>query len=217
LNCVEGSEETRLKARVLPTAMFDNIRGVAMDVDGVFTDGTVWWGTNGEEYKRYCYADVTGVPRALKAGLHLALISGESSPGSMALVEKLADKLKIPDVYKGCQDKAGAVRDFAQKRGLQLSEICFVGDDIQDIPAMSLAGVAAVPANAQPAARAVAHFVAVRDGGFGVVREILDAILEAQLAARENEARLAARGSEAQLAARESEARPSAARERSGE
>lgn len=161
--------------------MFEGIGAVAMDVDGVLTDGTVWWGTNGEEFKRFCYADVTGVPRAIKAGIALALISGESSPGSMVLVEKLADKLKIPDVYKGCQDKAAAVRDFAQKRGLQLSEICFVGDDVQDIPAMSIVGVAAVPANAQPAARAVAHFIAKNDGGFGVVREILDAILEERM------------------------------------
>jgi 3-deoxy-D-manno-octulosonate 8-phosphate phosphatase (KDO 8-P phosphatase) len=168
--------------------MFENIRGVAMDVDGVFTDGTVWWSTGGEEMKRFCYADVTGVPRAIKAGLHLAIISGESSPASMALVEKLADKLKIPDVYKGCQDKAAAVRDFAQKHNLPLSEVCFVGDDIQDIPAMSIAGVAAVPANAQPAARAVAHFVAKTDGGFGVVREILDAIVEARLVGRARKA-----------------------------
>jgi hypothetical protein len=128
----------------------------------------------------------------------------------MALVEKLADKLKIPDVYKGCQDKAAAVRDFAQKHGLQLSEICFVGDDIQDIPAMSIVGVAAVPADAQPAARAVAHFITRNNGGFGVVREILDAILEARLAARENEAQLAARENEAQPAARENEAQPAA-------
>jgi 3-deoxy-D-manno-octulosonate 8-phosphate phosphatase (KDO 8-P phosphatase) len=158
--------------------MFKNIRAVAMDVDGVLTDGTVWWSTSGEELKRFCYADVTGVPLAIKAGVDLALISGESSPGSMALVEKLADKLKIQDVYKGCHDKAAAVRDFARKRGLQLSEICFIGDDIQDIPAMSIVGVAAAPANAQAAAKAVADFVATKDGGFGVAREVLDAILE---------------------------------------
>ena len=167
--------------------MFESIRAVAMDVDGVLTDGTVWWGTNGEEFKRFCFADVTGIPRAIQADIKLALISGESSPGGMALVaQRFADKLAIVDVYKGCHDKAGAVRDFAHKHRLELSELCFIGDDIQDIPAMTIVGVAAAPGNAQPAARAVARYVAERNGGFGVVREILDAILEERAkAARE--------------------------------
>jgi 3-deoxy-D-manno-octulosonate 8-phosphate phosphatase (KDO 8-P phosphatase) len=158
--------------------MFENIKAVAMDVDGVLTDGTVWWGTNNEEFKRFCYADVTGIPRARQADIKLALVSGESSPESMTLVQRFADRLCIKDVFKGCHDKAGAVRDFAAKYGLTLPEICFIGDDVQDIPAMSIVGVAAVPRNAQPLAKAAAHFVATRDGGFGVVREILDAILE---------------------------------------
>lgn len=163
--------------------MFESIKAVAMDVDGVLTDGTVWWGTNDEEFKRFSYADVTGIPRARQADIKLALISGESSPASMALVQRFADKLGITDVYKGCHDKAGAVRDFAVKHGLTLLEICFIGDDIQDIPALSIVGVAAVPANAQRLAKANAHFVASRDGGFGAVREILDAILEERQAA----------------------------------
>lgn len=158
--------------------MFENIKAVAMDVDGVLTDGTVWYGSNGEESKRFCYADVTGIGLARRANIALAFISGESSPASMTLVQRFADKLGIVDVYKGCHDKAGAVRDFAAKHGLQLAEICFIGDDVQDIPAMELVGVAAAPANAHPAARAKARFVTTRSGGFGVVREILDAVLE---------------------------------------
>ena len=155
-----------------------------MDVDGVLTDGTVWWGTTGEEFKRFCYADVTGIPRASRLGLSLALISGESSAASMALVQKFADKLGIIHVYKGCHDKAAAIRDFADKCGVGLAEVCFIGDDIQDIPAMEIAGIAATPRNAQPAARAVAQFVAERDGGFGVAREILDAIIAARETSR---------------------------------
>jgi 3-deoxy-D-manno-octulosonate 8-phosphate phosphatase (KDO 8-P phosphatase) len=157
--------------------MFEKIKAVAMDVDGVLTDGTVWWGTNDEEFKRFSYADVTGIPRARQADIKLALVSGESSPASMALVQRFADKLGIKDVYKGCHDKVGAVRDFAGKYGLTLPEICFIGDDVQDIPALLIVGVGAVPANAQSVAKAAAQFVASRDGGFGVVREILDAIL----------------------------------------
>jgi 3-deoxy-D-manno-octulosonate 8-phosphate phosphatase (KDO 8-P phosphatase) len=164
--------------------MFEGIRAIASDVDGVLTDGTVWWGANEEEFKRFCYADVTGIPRARQADIKLALVSGESSPASMALVQRFADKLGIVDVYKGCHDKAAAVRAFAEKYGLALHEICFIGDDVQDVPALSIVGVGAVPANAQRLATAAARFVASRDGGFGVVREILDAILEERQASQ---------------------------------
>ena len=151
-----------------------------MDVDGVLTDGGFWWGVNGEELKRFCFADVTGIPLARQAGIKLALISGESSPAGMALVQRFADKVKITDVYKGCHDKAAAIKDFAQKWELSLTEICFVGDDVPDLPAMEVVGVAVAPADAQAVAKAKAQFITVRNGGHGAVREVLDTILEQQ-------------------------------------
>jgi 3-deoxy-D-manno-octulosonate 8-phosphate phosphatase (KDO 8-P phosphatase) len=160
--------------------MFAGIKAVVMDVDGVLTDGTFWWGTNGEEFKRFCFADVTGISLAREAGLHLALVSGESSATGMALVQRFADKLKVTNVYKGCHDKADAVCQIASKHQLQLSEVCFIGDDVIDLPAMAVVGLAAAPANAQPAVRAKAHFVTSCHGGHGAVREVLDAILAKQ-------------------------------------
>jgi hypothetical protein len=93
----------------------------------VLTDGGVWWGPNGEEWKRFSFADIMGVSLARKAGLILALISGEDSP----LVDRYAAKMDIADVEKNCKDKARALRAFAERRNLQLSEICFMGDDCQ--------------------------------------------------------------------------------------
>lgn len=149
------------------------IKAIALDVDGVLTDGGFWWGPGGEEWKRFCFADVMGVSRARKAGILVALISGEDSP----LVDRFASKMGITDVEKGCKDKAGALRRFADKAGLQMSEICFMGDDINDIEAMNLAGIAAAPANAQPVARQCAAFIATSNGGNGAVRELVEAIL----------------------------------------
>jgi 3-deoxy-D-manno-octulosonate 8-phosphate phosphatase (KDO 8-P phosphatase) len=151
-----------------------------MDVDGVLTDGTFWWGTNDEEFKRFCFADVTGISLALKAGIKLALISGESSASGMKLVQRFADKLKISTVYKGCQDKEAAVREFAEKNQLQLSEVCFIGDDLMDTPAMAVVGLAVAPADGQEVARSKAHLVTTRNGGHGAVREVLDSILKNQ-------------------------------------
>jgi acetolactate synthase I/II/III large subunit len=157
--------------------MFELIRAIAMDFDGVLSDGTMWWGNNGEELKRVCFADVTGISLAHTAGIKLALISGESSPAGMDLLQRFADKVKIGDVYKGCHDKAAAVREFSQKYKIPLAEICFIGDDVIDIPAMDLVGLPVAPMNAQPSVKAKAVFTTSQSGGFGAVREVIDAVL----------------------------------------
>jgi 3-deoxy-D-manno-octulosonate 8-phosphate phosphatase (KDO 8-P phosphatase) len=150
-----------------------SLKAIVLDVDGVLTDGGVWWGPNGEEWKRFCFADIMGVSLARKAGLLVALISGEDSP----LVDRFAAKLGITDVEKGCKDKARALRAFAERRGLALSDVTFMGDDVNDLEAMGLAGLAAAPANAVPAVLKKASFVTGKEGGSGAVRELVDAIL----------------------------------------
>jgi 3-deoxy-D-manno-octulosonate 8-phosphate phosphatase (KDO 8-P phosphatase) len=149
------------------------IRGLALDVDGVLTDGTFWWGSGGEEFKRFSFADIMGISRACKAGLILALISGEESP----LVDRYANKFAIQDCFQGCKDKAAALREFAERRGLSLEEICFMGDDINDVGAMAIAGFSVAPANAHAAARQQAQLVTKHKGGRGAVRELVDLIL----------------------------------------
>ena len=156
---------------------FRRIRAVALDVDGVLTDGTFLWGVGGEELKRFSFADVTGIALARAAGVIVALISGESSPDGMALVQRYADKLGITDVHKGCHDKAEALRDFVATHNIGLDETCFIGDDIMDLPAMAAAGIAAAPADAHSSVREKADYVSRAGGGNGAVREVLDLIL----------------------------------------
>jgi len=97
---------------------------------GVLTDGGVWWGPNGEEWKRFCFADIMGLSLARKSGMVIGLMSGENSP----LVDRFASKLGIGDVDKDCKDKASALRAFSERHGLGLQEICFIGDDVNDYP-----------------------------------------------------------------------------------
>lgn len=146
-----------------------------MDVDGVLTDGGLWWGPGGEEWKRFCFADIMGVSLARRAGIELALISGEDSP----LVDRYAQKLRIHHVARGCRDKAAALRDFAATTGLELAAICFIGDDINDLPAMKISGFSAAPVNAAPAVLAQVDFIAKSNGGNGAVRELMEALLAA--------------------------------------
>jgi 3-deoxy-D-manno-octulosonate 8-phosphate phosphatase (KDO 8-P phosphatase) len=155
-------------------------KAIALDVDGVLTDGGLWWGPNGEEWKRFSFADVMGVSLARKAGLIVTLISGEDSP----LVDRFAAKMNIADFTKGCKDKASALRAFAERQQLQLGEICFMGDDVNDLAAMQIAGLAAAPADASSAVRQTAAIVTTARGGNGAVRELVDGILSGQVAGR---------------------------------
>jgi len=147
-----------------------------MDVDGVLTDGGLWWGPNGEEWKRFCFADIMGLSLARRSGIVLALISGEDTP----IIDRLAAKMQIPFVAKSCKDKAAALREFAATHGLALDEICFMGDDVNDIAALEIAGLAAAPANAQPAVTPKCQFVSKASGGNGAVRELVNHLLDSE-------------------------------------
>jgi len=152
---------------------FGRIKAIALDVDGVLTDGSFWWGPNGEEWKRFCFADVMGISLGNRAGLIFALISGEASP----LVDRFAAKMGIDDVFKGCKDKAAALREFADRHGLQLSQVAFMGDDVNDLGAMEIAGLSASPANANSRVSSIANIRCVHSGGHGAVRELVDDVL----------------------------------------
>ncbi|MDO8682990.1 MAG: HAD hydrolase family protein [Armatimonadota bacterium] len=152
------------------------IEAVALDVDGVLTDGSFWWGPGGEEYKRFSFTDVMGVSIGIKAGMRFTLISGED----VDQVDRYASKMGIVDVYKGCKDKATALRSFAEKNGIDLAHICYMGDDVNDLPAMKLAGLVAAPANAHTSVKSIADIVTQRSGGDGAVREVIDMILSSK-------------------------------------
>ena len=149
------------------------VRALALDFDGVLTDGTLWWGINGEELKRLSFLDIMAVSLGRKAGLTFALISGEDSP----VLDRFAAKMDIRDVFKSCKDKVAALRSFAEKNGFDLADVCYMGDDVNDLPAMRVAGLSAAPASAHESVKRVATIVTSRSGGRGAVRELVDEIL----------------------------------------
>ncbi|MEI7525809.1 MAG: HAD hydrolase family protein [Mariniphaga sp.] len=154
-----------------------SIKAVALDVDGVLTDGTFIWGPNGEEYKKFSFTDIMGISLATRAGIIFALISGEDN----ALIDRYAEKMKIDTVYKGCKDKATALIEFAGKHDLGHSQVCFMGDDVNDIAAMGIAGFAAAPANAHDTVKRKVDLITKNSGGDGAVRELLDLILKSRI------------------------------------
>jgi len=155
------------------------LRAIAFDVDGVLTDGTFIWSPAGEESKRFSFTDIMGISLLRRLGITLALVSGEPSP----LVDRYAEKMHIPFVLKGTRDKATALRDFTTKFEIPLKQACFFGDDVNDLPAMEIAGLCACPSNA--AAEVLAHvtqhgYLSPFPGGYGAVRSFADAILAAR-------------------------------------
>jgi len=150
------------------------IKLVALDVDGVLTDGTFWWDGDEAELKRFSFRDVMGISLAGRKGIVFALISGEKN----ALIDRYAAKMNITIVHQGCKDKETALRSIAESLQLDCGNICFMGDDVNDLGALKIAGLAAAPADAHPAVLAVADFVAKKNGGCGAVRELLDYILQ---------------------------------------
>lgn len=153
--------------------MKGTIDAVVMDVDGVLTDGTFWWGANGDELKRFSFLDVMGISIGHKAGLVFGLITGETT----SFAELFAKKMSIPELHTGCKDKATALRQIAERQGIPLKNICYIGDDINDLPAMELAGLSAAPANAHSSVRDFVNLRLQNQGGNGAVRELVDYIL----------------------------------------
>ncbi|MFZ5493900.1 MAG: KdsC family phosphatase [Verrucomicrobiota bacterium] len=160
------------KSRI-PSARWAAIRLFAMDVDGVLTDGTVEIHSDGSESKEFSILDGMGLVRLAKAGVAVAWISGRASGATLAR----ATELKIPHLIQGRTDKLMALQELASQLGLTAAQVCYMGDDDIDAPAIGWAGIGVAPATSMPAARKVADLVPARPAGRGAVREVCEHIL----------------------------------------
>jgi 3-deoxy-D-manno-octulosonate 8-phosphate phosphatase (KDO 8-P phosphatase) len=152
------------------------VRLLVFDVDGVFTDGRLYYGPGGEELKVFHVHDGQGVKRLLRQGVAVAVISGRDS----AAVSRRMQDLGIAHVFQGDEDKLPIFERLLKKLTLKPEEVACVGDDLPDLPLLEAAGFAIAVANALPAVRAKAHLVTGATGGGGAVREICDLILAAR-------------------------------------
>jgi 3-deoxy-D-manno-octulosonate 8-phosphate phosphatase (KDO 8-P phosphatase) len=155
--------------RSVPT----DIRLVAFDVDGVFTDGRFYLADNGVESKAFNTQDGFGVRQLLDAGIEVAVISGRRS----GAVERRMAELGVRHVIQGCRDKVAALEDLAAKLNMLTEQCAFVGDDIPDLPLLNAVGFAIAVANAVPGVREHCDYVTTARGGYGAVREVCDLIL----------------------------------------
>lgn len=162
------SEEVRQKAA--------RVKLLLMDCDGVLTDGRIALLSEGDEQKSFHVRDGQGIVLLHRAGLRSGIISGRSS----RLVERRAKELGIEFVRQGVWNKLEDFAEILEQTNLKPEETAFMGDDITDIPLMLRVGFAVAVADAVADARKAAHFITIRKGGFGAVREVSDLILQAQ-------------------------------------
>lgn len=164
---------TQLDAVVIERAR--SIRVVLLDFDGVLTDGRIIQGSGGLDVRVFDVRDGMGIQLARAAGLDVGIVSGRTS---RVLTDRAAE-LGIHEVHQGVGDKASCLGEIAGRLGAATNEICFMGDDLIDLPAMRRAGFAAAPADAMPEVRKQAHYVTSRPGGRGAVRELVEVVLRA--------------------------------------
>ena len=172
---VQYKETQELSTESL-TASLQKIKLLALDVDGVLTDGSIYISPAGEVFKGFNAKDGMGISCALRSGLQIAVITGRQSP----IVERRCEELGITLLQQGVKDKRLALQQMAQKLGLVREEIAYMGDDLNDIPAFKASGLNLVPADAAIEVMAVADIITKASGGRGAVREAITMILAAQ-------------------------------------
>jgi 3-deoxy-D-manno-octulosonate 8-phosphate phosphatase (KDO 8-P phosphatase) len=162
----------------IPQAVIERarkVRLVLMDADGVLTDGRIIVLADGNEARAYHARDGLAVRIGQTGGLAFGVVSGRRSRA----VEARAKELDFVEIHEHVAAKGACVEEIARRRGMGLEEICFVGDDIVDVPAFRRCGLAVAPADADPQVFPHVHHVGVSEGGRGIVREVVDLILHA--------------------------------------
>lgn len=157
-------------------ARFKNIKLLVLDVDGVMTNGGLTIGDDGQEYKTFHSHDGLGMKLLKATGVEMAIITGRTSN----VVKKRAESTGVGHFYQGAEDKLVAFNDLVAKSGLQASQCAFMGDDVVDLPPMLKCGLALAVPDSPALVLTHSHYVTLKAGGHGAVREVCELIMQAQ-------------------------------------
>ena len=163
-----------VEPRVLDIAK--SIELLIFDVDGVFSDGLIYMGNNGEELKTFHTRDGYGIKSIMNAGIEVAIITGRKSK----IVENRMKSLGINIIYQGQEDKLKAYNEICQNLAISPSTTGYVGDDLIDWPVMEKVALKVCVADGHPLLMKKANYITVMKGGHGAVREVCDLVLEAR-------------------------------------
>lgn len=161
------------KKRFNPSSL-QHIQFLILDVDGVLTDGGIYYSNNGDEFKKFNIHDGYGMLKLRRAGLSAAILTGRISN----IVERRARDLGISEVHQNLDNKLEVYEMLKEKYGLRDAHIAYIGDDEFDLPVLERVGFSAAPANALESVKKRVHYVCKKNGGDGAVREIIELILK---------------------------------------
>lgn len=164
----------RIPAAVIKRAKL--VKLLVLDVDGVMTDGRLWYGPNAQEFTAFHILDGHGIKMAIRADLALAIITGRESEA----VARRARELGILEVHQQALDKLAVFEELLARRDLSAAQAACMGDDLPDLPLLRRAGLAISVPGAADEVRAAAHYVTRRPGGQGAVREAIELLLRSQ-------------------------------------
>lgn len=159
-------------------ARLKQIRVLATDVDGVLTDAGMYYSESGDEWKKFNTRDGMGIKLLQKAGFLTAIVTQERTK----LVARRAEKLAIPELHQGVMDKLTLLQDLVARHGLSLSQVAYIGDDVNDLAALQAVGFSASPADGMPVIQAAVDYICKKKGGEGCVRELAELLLQARMA-----------------------------------
>jgi 3-deoxy-D-manno-octulosonate 8-phosphate phosphatase (KDO 8-P phosphatase) len=152
------------------------VRLMLFDVDGVLTDGKLWYGPSGEALKAFCALDGHGIKALMESGVAVALLSGRASPA----VAVRAAELGVPHLLQGIDDKLAAFEALCARLGIPAAETGFMGDDLADLPVLRRCGFACAPRDAHDQVRSRVQYIARAPAGAGAAREICDFLMGSQ-------------------------------------
>jgi len=165
--------------KLTKTALIKRLKGVkllTLDVDGVQTDGGLYYTEDGKQLRKFHVHDGVGIKQAMAAGVTVAIVTASKTPS----IKHRGRTLGVQHVLLGVEDKLSAVTGICEDLGIKISEVAHVGDDLNDLPLLQSVGLALTVANAVPEVLEAVAYVTVKEGGSGAVREISDFLIKAK-------------------------------------
>src|SRR5512134_1720969 len=171
-----SSSQKVLRLTKAARKLLSQIRLFATDVDGVLTDAGMYYAESGDEWKKFNTRDGMGIKLLQKAGFITAIVTQERTK----IVARRAEKLAIPELHQGVMDKLSLLREMAGRHGLSLSEVAYIGDDVNDLESLRAVGFSAAPGDGMSVVCEAVDYVCRKKGGEGAVREIVELLLHAR-------------------------------------
>lgn len=152
------------------------VKAIFLDVDGVLTDGSIFVNEVGEQLRTFNVKDGYAIQLAIKKGIKICVITGGKSEGVLRRFEGLG----VEDIHMGITDKLAILEAMLERYQINKEEVLFIGDDMPDLACMQYVGIAAAPQDAVEEIKAISHYISSKEGGRGVVRDVVEKVLKLQ-------------------------------------